>query len=527
VVKDGWPRHTGSSASSFTYGTPAVYDLDGDEDLEIIVPCATGILYVWHHDGSAYGYRTQVEPDSTIIHIPQEKFFESGSAWSFSSPAVGNVDGEGYPEIVIGFSNGKLYILEGDPDVTDIVYEGWPYEAGEKVTSSPALGDFDDDGDLEIVFCAHDDSIRFMHHTGEMIEGWPVRIGMTQELAPSPAIADVDGDGVLDITACSSQGKVSCWDINGNENDGWPVRLESDVWSSPIVGDIDGDSELEVIIGTMSGKIYALNHDGTLTDGWPVGIGSSIIGTPCLADLDGDQDVEVILAGMDAQVHVWDSPGLFDTEKLPWFTFRQGFERSGTYGHETSTPVELSGFSAFFDGRCVNLSWVISSDDLAGVDILRGKRGARSIEKINHARIEPEVAGFTDCESGLSGWLEYSIRVFEINGKHSVFGPFEVFVEPAPIVSRIDRTYPNPFNPTVRIAFEVGGAGARDVELTIFDVRGSKVATVVQSSMKPGRYKAEWNGTGDAGEAVGSGIYFCALEVDGSLEASTKLVLIK
>ena len=78
---------------------------------------------------------------------------------------------------------------------------------------------------------------------------------------------------------------------------------------------------------------------------------------------------------------------------------------------------------------------------------------------------------------------------------------------------------PNPFNPTTTVRFEIGGAGF--VSLTVFDVLGREVATLVNEEMRPGRYERTWDG-----RAMGSGVYFYRLQA-GEFVACRKLLLLK
>jgi len=94
----------------------------------------------------------------------------------------------------------------------------------------------------------------------------------------------------------------------------------------------------------------------------------------------------------------------------------------------------------------------------------------------------------------------------------------------------LGANYPNPFNPSTRIPFVVGGApGTRAVavELAIFSVTGERVATLVRENRAPGTYLEPWNGRGSSGAAVPTGVYFARLVVDGAVSHVRKLVLLK
>ena len=96
--------------------------------------------------------------------------------------------------------------------------------------------------------------------------------------------------------------------------------------------------------------------------------------------------------------------------------------------------------------------------------------------------------------------------------------------------TQLGANYPNPFNPTTRIPYVVGGgtaAPATPVRLTIYDVSGARVATLVDARLAPGTYEAVWNGINDAGQSMASGIYFAKLTAGAGAPLTRKLVLLK
>jgi len=94
-----------------------------------------------------------------------------------------------------------------------------------------------------------------------------------------------------------------------------------------------------------------------------------------------------------------------------------------------------------------------------------------------------------------------------------------------PRAAYASHSYPNPSNPRTSIAFglpEPGGA----VSLCVYSAGGKLVRTLVDRSMPPGRYVAEWDGEDDTGESVSSGVYFYRVAVPG-FESQGKIVLLR
>jgi WD40 repeat protein len=90
---------------------------------------------------------------------------------------------------------------------------GWPNTTGDSVNSSPALGDIDGDGDIEVVVGSRDKKVYVWHHDGSAVTGWPNTTGGS--VHSSPALGDIDGDGDIEVVVGSEDGKVYAWDCFG------------------------------------------------------------------------------------------------------------------------------------------------------------------------------------------------------------------------------------------------------------------------------------------------------------------------
>lgn len=83
----------------------------------------------------------------------------------------------------------------------------------------------------------------------------------------------------------------------------------------------------------------------------------------------------------------------------------------------------------------------------------------------------------------------------------------------------ISQNYPNPFNPTTSIKFTIPKASS--VKITIFDIAGKEVETLVNEEFQSGTYQTKWNGSKYA-----SGIYFYKIQADNYKETKS-MILIK
>ncbi|MBC8342970.1 MAG: T9SS type A sorting domain-containing protein, partial [Bacteroidetes bacterium] len=86
------------------------------------------------------------------------------------------------------------------------------------------------------------------------------------------------------------------------------------------------------------------------------------------------------------------------------------------------------------------------------------------------------------------------------------------------------RNYPNPFNPTTIISYDLPEAVR--VELVIYDILGQHIITMKTGRQEAGTYRARWNGTNDLGLPVSTGIYFYQLNA-GENSANKKMIFMK
>jgi hypothetical protein len=87
------------------------------------------------------------------------------------------------------------------------------------------------------------------------------------------------------------------------------------------------------------------------------------------------------------------------------------------------------------------------------------------------------------------------------------------------------QNYPNPFNSETEISFALDSP--RQVRLTVFDILGQKVADLFSGEAPAGRVVAKWDGKGENGKNVNSGIYFYRLEDSGGKSVTKRMTLLK
>ncbi|MEW6608354.1 MAG: C25 family cysteine peptidase, partial [bacterium] len=267
--QDGWPKFL----QGYSLLSQAVGDIDGDGNLEIVALDRTCLLYFWHHNGS-------LQPGWPKKIVGEEKI---------SQIILADIDNDDRLEIVV--SGDKLYVWNDDG--SDV--PGFPKEM--ECSSSPAIGDIDGDGELEIVVELKDNGdnkLYAFHNNGSIVSGdWPKDGDYNH-----PIVVNLDGKQGDEIISSSAKG-MYVWDGEGKIIHGWP---KSNLGSDRIaVGNFDEDKELEILLGIIDSglKVYALNPDGSDVPGWPKKIDGNKILEIMLGDIDNDKDMEVIISTED------------------------------------------------------------------------------------------------------------------------------------------------------------------------------------------------------------------------------------
>ena len=94
-----------------------------------------------------------------------------------------------------------------------------------------------------------------------------------------------------------------------------------------------------------------------------------------------------------------------------------------------------------------------------------------------------------------------------------------------PEISVLHSNYPNPFNPITTISFSIPTKSK--VNLSIYNVKGQKVRTLLNEIKEQGKWKQLWDGKNNFGKEVGSGVYMYKLDVAGKTRAVKKCLLLK
>ncbi|MBC8384904.1 MAG: T9SS type A sorting domain-containing protein [Candidatus Cloacimonetes bacterium] len=104
-----------------------------------------------------------------------------------------------------------------------------------------------------------------------------------------------------------------------------------------------------------------------------------------------------------------------------------------------------------------------------------------------------------------------------------------ILSEPIPTPDKLYSTnYPNPFNPTTTISFNLSAENCEVAELSIYNVKGQKVRTFTnQQITNSTNQQILWDGTDNNNNPISSGVYLYKLNVNGQTKSVKKCLLIK
>jgi hypothetical protein len=119
---------------------------------------------------------------------------------------------------------------------------------------------------------------------------------------------------------------------------------------------------------------------------------------------------------------------------------------------------------------------------------------------------------------GLAGYFDnYSVVA---NGTTSIDNK----LQSRPVTMTMHQNFPNPFNPSTSISFEMHEAG--QASLMIYNIKGETITTLAQGTIQPGSYQVTWDGRDSQGQIVATGNYIAVLS-KGNEQVSRNMLMLK
>ncbi len=341
--------------------------------------------------------------------------------------------------------------------------------------------------------------------------------------------ADLDGDGDNDLAVANrgfGPGSVSVLLNNGDGTFADGVYYTAGYSPSAVFGaDLDGDGDDDLTVANMySDNVSVLmnNGDGTFAGKVDYAAGNGPISV-LSTDLDGDGDNDLAVANVfsdNISVLFNNGDGSFATN----------VDYSTDIGPTRDFPTSV--FSADLDGD--------GDSDLAVanrfsniVSVFLNNGAGQFAARVDYAvGDEPrsvfsaDLDGDGDNDLAVGNFSSGNVSVL-MNLSDIPITAVTEYEEPSlnvPEAYSLAQNYPNPFNHQTVIHYDLPVQS--HVELSVFNLMGHKVATLVDGYRSVGSYSVIWNGKDDNGKSLASGVYLYRLKTEG-FGQSKKLVLMK
>jgi len=484
-----------------SWNSPSLGDIDGDGLLEIV--CAAGeLITVINGENGTVLWDRRLTPIIEVI----------------SSPALGDINGDGKLEIIL------VGVEEGSTFITALALNGengdyiWSYTITKKpseywlaTSSSPILGDIDEDGKLEVVFGTEhtehyerDDTLFALNiENGSLL--WKYAPPYATPVLGSASFGDVDKDGHTEVVVMASGAVVYCLaGTNGNLE--WYRILEesSSICASPALGDINGDGSLEVVVGTWGG-LFALEGETGNTI-WSYNKLKNYFGTPAIGDIDNDGKLEVVIGSY------YDTLYAFNGENgtLLWkFTTinSKNIQSSPVLGDiDGDGKLEVVFTSSQYKSRL----YTLNGEDGSLIWSHEGQNGANEFSSPCLGDIDGD--GLLEIVNSTYGTL------YAYNGL-----PTGIEESPEESPSLSFNISPNPFIDITNFVLNLP-EGTNNADFNIYDVSGTMVKSFPLGNSFSSRITLPWDGRDNSGTKCGSGVYFGVLKVENNKPVMEKVI---
>lgn len=434
----------------------------------------------------------------------------------WASPAGGDVDNNGDMEIAFTGFNTNIYLTDHLGNLE------WSVATGGPVIGTPVLADLDDDNELEIIVGSFDKNLYVLKSDGTNFNGnFPLAMPDGAMIATGCAVGDINGDNIEEIIVASYMGNVYAFDTSGAVASGWPCNIGGNLWGAPSMGNLDG-SGVKVAVGSTDDSLYVINANGSLA--WKAATGGDVRSSPSFADIDGDNDLEVFVGSDDNHVYAYHHNG---TPVSGWPIDLGSMVRSQVVFSDMNNDNDPEIFAVANGGGL----WVFQAN--GDTVATYATAGAPTTPAIEDADNDGDLEFFYGTVLGAS-----AIDCKETRGYGAYWNMFRCnrrrtgnYGDAAAAVEEVETTlpsvfaiYPNPFRNATRIFFSA--QQGEQVRIAVYNIAGQKVKDITSVSDNT-RRMVRWSGTTNEGKPVPAGVYFCVVRSATGNEVIKKLIKIR
>jgi hypothetical protein len=197
---------------------------------------------------------------------------------------------------------------------------------------------------------------------------------------------------------------------------------------------------------------------------------------------------------------------------------------SMTLDPPTTTPVAFEHIRAAATAGAVEVLWeVIADETFDGFNVYRRRHGQSVEVQLNsNGPLAPTQRRYIDRGVEAGAAYHYAVAVVMPDG--SEMRSRTVDATPVGYITSLGQNRPNPFNRSTALTYRIGNNTR--VNVSVYDVKGRLIRTLVDEPRTAGVYTIAWNGRDDGGRPMASGVYFCRLEA-GKFTQTRRMMLLR